>query len=85
MVRRGHAGDEVVVGQPRQIDVGAHDAHSVDDGIVGCFRGVQAEDDDLVAGADEGPGQTLDVSRDAADDERRVLPRQHQHTHGRRP
>ena len=40
--------------------------------------GVQAEHDDVVAAAGHRPGQTVDVGGDATDDERRVLPRQHQ-------
>ena len=43
--------------------------------------GRRLKHDDLVAGTGHRPGQAVDVSRDAADHERRILPRQHQDAH----
>ena len=82
VVGPGHAGDEVVVGQPRQLGVGPEHPHPVDDRVVGGVGMVQGEDDDLVPGPGQRPGQAVDVGGDAADDQRRVLPRQHGHSHG---
>ena len=76
VVGAGHAGDEVVVGEPGQLGAGSQDPHAVHDPVVGRVGMVQRHDDDLVAGPGDGPGQPVGVSGDAAHHERRVLPRQ---------
>ena len=81
VVGRGHAGDEVVVGHPRQIGAGSEHANAVDHRVVAGVGVVQREDDDLVAGPGERTRQPVDVRGDAADDERWVLPGQHRDTH----
>ena len=83
VVGRGHPGDHVVVGQPRQVGVGPQHADALDDLVVADVRVVQREHDDLVAGSGHRPGEAIDVRGDATDDQRRVLPRQHQDAHGR--
>jgi hypothetical protein len=82
VVGRRHLGYEIVVGEPRQIGAGAQHTHTVDHAVVGGVGVVQAEDRHVVAGADHGPGQPVDVSGDPSDDQRRVLPGQHQNAHG---
>ena len=56
--------------------------HPVDDRVLGGVGVVQREDDDLVPGPGQRSGQAVRVGRDAADDQRWVLPRQHGHSHG---
>jgi hypothetical protein len=82
VVGRGHARDQVVVGQPRQRGVGAQHPHTVvGQVVVGHVGVVQAQHHHLVAGTRHRPCQPLHVGSDATHDERRVLPRQHQHAH----
>ena len=85
VVRRRHPPNQIVIGQPWQVDVGAQDADALDDHVVGSVIGVQAEHDDLVAVADHGSSEAVDVCGDAPDHERWILPGQHQNAHGRRP
>ena len=66
------------------------DPHALDDAVgarvgpgVGA-RGVPAQHDDLVARADQVPGERVHVPGQAADGHWRVLPGQHQHTHAQR-
>lgn len=82
VVRRRHARDQVVVGQPRQRRVGAQHADAVvGHVIVGHVGMVQAHHDHLVPRTRHRPRQPLHVRCDTTDDERWVLPRQHQHAH----
>ena len=81
----GDVRDEVVVGNPRQGDIGAQHAHTLDAGVgggVGSEAGVvQAQYHDVVTRAGQRGRESLDVCGDPADDLRRVLPREHQHVH----
>ena len=61
VVGRGHAGHEVVLGQPRQVGRGAQHAHAVDHLVVGHRVGaglvpLQAEHDHVVADRAPSPG-----------------------------
>ena len=85
VVGRAHPGQEVAVGQRRQVGVGPQHAHAVDDRVVGRVGVVEREHHDLVAGAGEGAREPVDVGGQAADDERRHLPADHGDPHGRRP
>ena len=82
VVGPGHVGDELIVGHPGQLGAGPDHPHPVDDRVLGGVGMVQGQDDDLVPGPGQRSGQAVRVGRDAADDERRVLPRQHGHSHG---
>ena len=57
VVGRGHAGDDVVVGEPGQVGAGPEHAHAVDDRVVAARRGGAAEHDDLVAGPGHAPAR----------------------------
>ena len=63
VVGAGHAGDEVVVGEPGQVGAGPEHPHAVDDRVVGGVGVVQREDDDLVPGPGQGSGQAVGVGR----------------------
>ena len=82
VVRRGDAGDEVVVGQPRQVGAGAQHAHAADDTVGGRPRVAQREQGDVVAGGGQRLAQPVDVRPDPADRPGRELPGQHQDPHG---
>ena len=81
VVGGGDAGDEVVVGQPRQVGARPQHAHAVDRAVGRCAGVRQREQDDVVAGPGERLAQPVDVGGDAAHRAGWELPRQHQDPH----
>ena len=81
VVRRGHARHEPVVGQPGLIRDRPEHTHAVDHDVSRRVVVGEGEHDDLVARSHERRRKPVDMWGDAADDQRRVLPRDHGDAH----
>lgn len=84
-------GDEVAFeGHVHRVFGHPDDPHALDDAVAARVRpgvgpgGVPAQDDDLVTLSGQVTGERVHVPGQAADGHWRVLPGQHQHTHGQR-
>jgi hypothetical protein len=81
VVERHGPGQEGRRGQRegRWVFRGAHDAYPIGIFLQGGTRGVPGDYGDFMPGRNERQRQSMDVPAQAADDDRWVFPRQHQH------